>query len=53
MRGDTHAAVMAAEAAFQHVAHTEFAADLPDVDRFAFVLKARVAGDDEEFREAR
>jgi hypothetical protein len=31
------AAVMAAEAAFQHVAHAEVAADLSEVDRFAFI----------------
>src|SRR5262245_43179317 len=42
-----------ANTSFQHVAHAQLAADKPDVGRLAFVLEARVAGDDEEFREPR
>ena len=52
LRGDPHAAVVAAKTAYQHVAHAELASDLPDVDCLPLVLKARIACDDEQFREA-
>ncbi len=46
--GDTHAVRRLAHAAFQHVTHAEFAADLLHVDGAALVGEARVAGDDEQ-----
>src|SRR5215207_6453326 len=36
-----------ADAAFKHIAHTQFAADLFDVDDPVLVSKARIARDDE------
>src|SRR5665213_3732366 len=42
-----------ADAAFQHVTHPEFAADLPDIDRFALVGEAGIARDNEQRLEAR
>src|SRR6266403_2643021 len=36
------------DAAFEDVAHAEFAADLLHVDRSALVCEGRIAGDDEE-----
>ena len=42
-----------AHAAFEHVAHAELAADLPDVDRAALVGEGRIARDDEQCRKAR
>src|ERR687894_1758993 len=42
-----------ADAAFQHIANTEFAADLPGVNRFAFVGEGAVARDYECTRDVR
>ena len=43
----------AAHAAFEHVAHAEFAPDLLRVDRLALVGEGGVAGDDEAVGEMR
>ena len=53
LRADADAITAAADAAFQHVADTQFATDLADIDRFALVLEAGVARDDEQLREPR
>ena len=45
--GDAQPVPALADAAFQHIAHAEFAPDLPDVDRLALVDEARIARDDE------
>ncbi len=37
-----------AHAAFEHVAHTQLAADLLHVDRFSLVGEARIARDDKQ-----
>ena len=50
---DAHTVTTPANAAFQHIAHAQFAPDLPHVDRLALVLEARVSGDDEQLREPR
>ena len=42
LRGDADAIASAANAAFEHVADAELAADLPDIDRLALVLKAEL-----------
>ena len=51
--GDAHPVRRLAHAAFQHVAHAQFAADLPHVDRAALVGEAGVARDDEQPAHAR
>jgi len=48
LRGDADPITALAHRAFQHVAHTEFAADLLHVDEAALVAEARIAGDDEQ-----
>ena len=48
LAGDAHAVAGLAHAAFEHIAHAEFAADLLHIDRLALVGEARIAGDDEE-----
>jgi hypothetical protein len=48
LRADAHAATGFTNGAFEDVAHTQFAADLLQIDRMAFVRKARIAGDDQE-----
>src|ERR1700737_4928414 len=45
---DAHAVAGLADAAFQHEAHPELAADLLDLDRLALVGERGVAGDDEQ-----
>ena len=47
LRRYPHAPARLAHAAFQDIAHAQLSADLPDVDRLAFVGKARIAGDHE------
>ena len=42
-----------ADAAFEHIAHAEFAPDLPDVWRLALVGEARIARDHEQRRGTR
>ena len=42
-----------ADAALEHIAHAEFAADLLDVDGFALVGEGRIARDDEQRLEPR
>src|SRR6185437_2421980 len=37
-----------ADAALQHVAHSQFACNTADIDRHALIDEGRVAGDDEE-----
>ena len=37
-----------ADRAFQHIAHTKLSPDFFDIDRPAFVGKARISGDNEE-----
>jgi hypothetical protein len=44
--GDAHAVAGFAQAAFEHVAHAQFAPDLAQIRRFALVGKARIPGDD-------
>jgi hypothetical protein len=51
LRSDTHAIVGAADATFKDIPHPKFATNLPDIGRFALVLEARVAGDDEQLGE--
>ena len=48
LRGDANAVPGFAHAAFEHVAHAKFAADLAHVDRLALVGERRVARDDEQ-----
>ena len=48
LRGDAQAIARLAHAAFQHIAHAEFAPDLPDVDGPALVDEARIARDHEQ-----
>ncbi len=45
---DAHPAARFAHAAFEHIAHAQFLADLLDVDGLAFVGEGRVAGDHRE-----
>ena len=51
--GDAQAIASLAHAAFQDIAHAEFASHLPDVDGLALVDEARIAGDDEQPFDAR
>jgi hypothetical protein len=44
---DAHAVSGLAQAAFQHIAHAEFPANLLHVNGTAFVGEARIARDDE------
>ena len=44
---------LATNTALEHVPDTQLAADLANIGRLALVLKARVAGDDEQFGEPR
>ena len=53
LRRDAHPVARFAHAAFEHVAHSQFAGDLPHVDGSAFVGGARVAGDNEQPADAR
>ena len=53
LRGDAQPGARLAHAALQHVAHAEFAPDLPDVDRLALVGEARIARDHEQPLDAR
>ena len=46
--GNAHAVARLAHRAFEHVANTELAADLLQVDRLALIRKARIAGDHKE-----
>src|SRR5262249_36447613 len=48
LRGDAHAVAGFADAAFEHVAHAEIAADFAHVERLALVAERRIAGDDEQ-----
>ena len=48
LRGDANARAHPANAAFEHIAHAELAADLLHVDRAALVGEGRVARDDEQ-----
>ena len=51
MGGDANAVAAPPYAAFEHVAHPQFAPDLADIGCFALVLEAGVAGDDEQLGE--
>ncbi len=53
LTGDPQAVARLANAAFQHVAHAEFAADLLYVDGAALVGEARIPRDHEELPEPR
>ena len=53
LAGDADAPARRPDAALQHVAHAEFAGDLPHVHGFALVDEGRVAGDDEQPAQAR
>ena len=48
LRGDAQTRGCFAHAPLQNIAHAQFTADLPDVDRFAFVNEARIARDHEQ-----
>ena len=48
LRGDPDAVAGFAHAAFEHIAHAQFAPDLLHIDRAALVGEARIAGDDEQ-----
>jgi hypothetical protein len=48
LRGDAYALRRLADAAFHHVAHAQFAADLLDVRGVPFVSEARIARDHEQ-----
>src|SRR5262249_45712223 len=53
LAADAQAVYRLANAAFEHVPHTQLAAHLFDVDRLALVGEAGIAGDDEQRLEAR
>src|SRR6266480_5007982 len=53
LAADTDLAASCSDAAFEHVPHTEFTADLLDVDSLALVGEARIARDDEQRFEPR
>ncbi len=53
LSGDAQPIARFAYAALQHIAHAEFAPDLPDVDRLALVGEARIARDHEQPLDAR
>ena len=46
--GNAHAVAGLAHRAFEHVAHTQFAADLLHIDAAALVGEGRIAGYDEQ-----
>jgi hypothetical protein len=51
--GDANTIANTPYAAFEQVAHAQIAPNLADIGRLAFVLEARVAGDDKQLGEAR
>src|SRR5215475_449795 len=51
--GDAYAIATPPHTSFQHIAHSEFAADLADIRRFTLVLKAGIARDHEQLADAR
>ena len=53
LTSDPYLVLRFAYAAFEHVADPELATNLLNIDRFAFVSKAGIAGDDEEPANAR
>src|SRR5690606_33139825 len=53
LSGDSHLVPGLAHAAFQHVAHTEFVADILDVHRPPLVGEAGIVRDDEQPADAR
>ena len=53
LSSNTHSVCRFANTPFQHIAHPKFAPDLLDIDCFALVGKARIAGDDEQRSETR
>ena len=53
LTGDAHPVAGLAHAAFEHVAHAQFARHLLHVDRTPFVGEARIARDDEQPANAR
>src|SRR5262249_33199850 len=53
LRGDAEAIPAPTHAALQHIAYPQIAPHIADIGRLALVLEARVAGDDEQLREAR
>src|SRR5215469_14897789 len=53
LRGNPYAVANAAQAAFENIAHTEFASDLADVDGAALISEARIARDHKEPLDAR
>ena len=48
LSGDAHAPAGFTYRAFEHIAHTQFAPDLLQIDRLAFVSKTRIAGAHEQ-----
>ncbi len=53
LRIDAHAVAHAPDIAFEDVADTQLPPNLPHVDRFAFVLKRRIACDHQKLGESR
>ena len=50
---DPHLVAQAANAAFQHITHTELAADLPGVDPLVLKSESGIARDDDHIGEPR
>ena len=48
LTGDADALARGPHAPFEEITHTEILRDLPHVDRFALVYKARITSDDEQ-----
>ena len=53
LAGDADAGCRLAHAAFEHIAHPEFASDLANVRRLALVSEARISRDHEQPFDAR
>ncbi len=53
LRGDADPFAHPPHAAFHHIAHVEFAAHLPHIDRAALVGEGGIAGDDKKIADAR
>jgi hypothetical protein len=53
LRTDAHPVAAALHGTFQHIAHAEFAADLPEIDMLSLVGEGRVATDHQHAAHAR
>ena len=47
LRGDANTVTVASDAAFEQILNTKLTPDLADINRLAFVLKARIPSDDQ------